>query len=324
MRTVFLVSFLCAAVLCSQEPYPGLGSLGLSGFTAEQVTVQKGDTLGSLLRAHRIDPDGNALAAVFVLNPELESVASLRPGTRLSLPVAPPGPPVHLSLATEIKEDLIAAAESLNDLAEKLSTLPTTRLGTPDQREDVIGALDEIRGYLDELNRLAQENRVPLDPELLRQSLVEARLTEATLGTPIRAGKGLTEADRRTIRGISDDLNLKAVNFDEIRKSRGMARWRDVRVVVHLSRASDRAPVSNLRVYYANQHFKDQPEARPFPGMSGQVEGRLLEGDYVLWAAEVGKTLPVTEKVAVKIRKQGQEPVEIDLPVISGKKPSKP
>jgi hypothetical protein len=121
---------------------------------------------------------------------------------------------------------------------------------------------------------------------------------------------------RALIAGVSEDLNLKARSFDEIRGGGGAVRWRDVDVVVNVRRRSDRSQVSGLRVFYVNQRFKDRPDwVRPFPGMGSQVREKLLEGDYLVWAAEPGKSVPATEKIAVQVRKQGRKAVEIDLPV---------
>src|SRR5690349_6441397 len=130
MRTfllTFFACFLCAGALHSQEP-------GLSCCTARPVTVQKGDTIDSLLRSSRIKLDGSSLAAVFALNPDLDQLGSLRPGSTIVLPVPKdPGGVVTLGLVPEVKRDLLAASEALNDLVEPLGALPAARFGTPDE-----------------------------------------------------------------------------------------------------------------------------------------------------------------------------------------------
>jgi hypothetical protein len=208
-----------------------------------------------------------------------------------------------------VKRDLLAASESLNDLVEPLGALPAARFGTPDEKEEVIGALDEIRGYLDEINLITKENRLPLGPEMLRQSLAETRAVQQLLEDVTRRKKAWDRQSRALIVGVSEDLNLKARSFDEIRGAEGAVRWRDVDVVVNVRR-------SNLRVFYVNQRFKDRPDwVRPFPGMGSQVREKLLEGDYLVWAAEPGRSTPATEKIAVQVRKQGRQAIELDLPV---------
>jgi len=304
LLSCFLCGFLCASALCSQE-------LGLSCCIARPVTVQKGDTIDSLLQSSRIKRDGSSLAAVFALNPDLEQLAPLRPGSTIVLPVPKdPGGVVVLGLVPEVKRDLLAASESLNDLVEPLGALPAARFGTPDEKEEVIGALDEIRGYLDEINLIVKENRLPLGPEMMRESLAETRAVQQLLEDVTRRKKAWDRQSRALIVGVSEDLNLKARSFDEIRRGEGTVRWRDVDVVVNVLQRS------NLRVFYVNQHFKDRPDwVRPFPGVGSQVREKLLEGDYLVWAAEIGKTAPATEKVPVQVRKQGRKPVEIELPV---------
>jgi len=306
MRTFLLTLFACllgAAALRSQEP-------GLPCCTARPVTVQKGDTIDSLLQSSRIKLDGSSLAAVFALNPDLDQLGALRPGSKIILPVPKdPGGVVTLALVPEVKRDLLAASEALNDLVEPLGALPAARFGTPDEKEEVIGALDEIRGYLDEINLITKENRLPLGPEMLRQSLAEARAVQQLLEDVTRRKKVWDRQSRALIVGVSEDLNLKARSFDEIRGAEGPVRWRDVDVVVDVRRPG-------LRVFYVNQRFKDRPDwVRPFPGVGSQVREKLLEGDYLVWAAEPGKAAPATEKIAVQVRKQGRKPVEIELPV---------
>jgi len=302
LRSV-LLALLCAGALRAQEP-------GLSCCTARPVTVQKGDTIDSLLQSSRIKLDGSSLAAVFALNPELDQLGALRPGSTIVLPVPKdPGGVVTLGLVPEVKRDLLVVSESLNDLVEPLGALPAARFGTPDEKEEIIGALDEIRGYLDEINLVTKENRLPLGAELLRQSLAETRAVQQLLEDVTRRKKVWDRQSRALIVGVSEDLNLKARSFDEIRGGEGRVRWRDVDVVVDVRR-------SGLRVFYVNQRFKDRPDwVRPFPGVGSQLREKLLEGDYLFWAAENGKATPVTEKMAVEVRKQGGKAIEIDLPV---------
>jgi hypothetical protein len=305
MKAVFLAGFLCIfspAALRAQE-------ISLPCCTARPVTVQKGDTVSSLLRSSRIKLDGSSLAAVFALNPDLEQLSPLRPGSTIVLPIPKdPEAVVSLELVPEVKRDLLAVSESLNDLVEPLGALPAARFGTPDEKEEVIGALDEIRGYLDEINLIAKENRLPLGPELLRQSLAEMRAVQQLLEGVTRRKKAWDRQSRALIVGVSEDLNLKARSFDEIRGGEGAVRWREVDVVVDVRRPG-------LRVFYVNQRFKDRPDwIRPFPGAGSQVQEKLLEGDYLVWAAETGKTAPATEKIPVQVRKQGRKAIEVDLP----------
>jgi hypothetical protein len=309
-----------AAALSAQEPGRPLDALGLPGFLAQPVTVQKGDTVGSLLRSLRIQPDGNSLAAVYALNPQLARVKPLRPGSQLLLPQpksqeAGAAEWISLQIVPDVKRDLLAAAESLNDLVEPLNALPAARFGDPDKQGEVLGALDEIRGYLDQVNLILKQNKLPLGPELLRQSLAETRAVQQALEDMTRRKVSLDRKSRELIVGVSEDLNLKAQSFDDMDRPDGPLRWHDVDVVVNLFHRSDRKPATGLRVFYVNQLFKDRPEwVRPFPGVGARVQDKLLEGDYVFWAAEIGKTAPATQKVSHPVRK-GEKAVEIDLPV---------
>ena len=67
----------------------------------------------------------------------------------------------------------------------------------------------------------------------------------------MKSGKPLGSTDRETIVQISEDMNLKAASFDEMRRGGDRPRrWRDARVVVRVKGKEDGAPVSGLRIYY--------------------------------------------------------------------------
>ncbi len=288
-----------------------------------------GEPVEELLRDRRIRPGGDALALVYLLNPDLAGVDPLPSGTILTLPAVPaveaarlpPGALVALSLAPKAKRELLAIDSSLGPIVERVNLLPVARFEGADQKEDVVGGLDEIRGFLALVNTGITGGKLPLPPEVLRQSLAETRLVKSILEAFVKSGKPLSAADREKIVQISDEMNLKAGSFDEMRRGGDRPRrWRDARVVVRLKAREDGAPVSGLRVYWVPSALSGRPEeVRQFDGLGSEVSARLPEASYVIWAAEVGNAKPLSPQARVNVRRQdGGRKMVVELPVPRG------
>lgn len=286
----------------------------------------EGEPIEELLRARRLQPGGDTLALIYVLNPGLTQVDPLPSGTTLVLPGLPaaeasgmaPGALVRVSVVPAVKRELLASDLALGPIVEKVNLLPAARFEGPDEKEEVVGALDEIRGFLELLNLGITEGKLPLHPEVLRQSLAEARLVKSILEAFAESRKPLSATDRETIVQISEDMNLKARSFDEMRRGGDRPRrWRDARVVVRVKGDKDGAPVSGLRIHYVPRALAGQAkEVRQLAGFGSEVLVRLPEASYLVWAAAEGKATPLSPKVRVDVRRQeGDREVVVDLPV---------
>lgn len=345
LSTPLLLSFLAFSPMATAEEKalpPGLDLQAVlvssSGeetpappLVVETVTTD-GEPIEELLRARCIQPGGDALALIYLLNPDLTQVDPLPKGTALTLPLIsardagplPPGALVRLNVAPAAKRELLASDLSLAPIVERVNLLPAARFEGPDEKEEVIGALDEIRGFLELLNLGITEGKLPLHPEVLQQSLAEARLVKSTLEAFAKSGKPLSAADRETIVQISEDMNLKARSFDEMRRGGDRPRrWRDARVVVRMKGEQDGAPVSGLRIFYVPRALAGQSkEVRQFSGLGSEASARLPEASYLVWAAPEGKAAaPLSRKVRVDVRRQeGGKDVVVDLPVPRGGK----
>jgi hypothetical protein len=286
----------------------------------------EGEPIEELLRVRRIQPAGDALALIYFLNPGLTQVDPLPSGTTVVLPGLPaveaprmaPGALVRVSVVPAVKRELLASDLALGPIVEKVNLLPAPRFEGPDEKEEVIGALDEIRGFLELLNLGITDGKLPLHPEVLRQSLAEARLVKSTLEAFVKSGKPLSATDRETIVQISEDMNLKARSFDEMRRGGDRPRrWRDARVVVRVKGDKDGAPVSGLRIHYVPRALAGQAkEVRQLAGLGSEVSARLPEASYLVWVTAEGKSTPLSPKVRVDVRRQeGDREVVVDLPV---------
>lgn len=307
---------------------PSGGQAAVPAMALETVRTE-GEPIEELLRVRRIEPGGDALALIYVLNPGLAQVDPLPSGTALVLPGLPaadtarmaPGALVRVSVVPAIKRELLASDLALGPVVEKVNLLPAVRFEGLDEKEEVVGALDEIRGFLELLNLGITEEKLPLHPEVLRQSLAEARLVKSTLETFVKSGKPLAAVDRETIVQISEDMNLKARSFDEMRRGGDRPRrWRDALVVVRLKGDKDGAPVSGLRIHYVPRALAGQAkEVRQLSGLGSEVSARLPEAGYLVWAAAEGKSTPLSPKIRVDVRRQeGDREVVVDLPVPRG------
>ncbi|HEX7183712.1 MAG TPA: hypothetical protein VF756_17905 [Thermoanaerobaculia bacterium] len=321
----FLIPLLFLTRMISPPGLLGQGGRSLSGLDVEPVdpletvtvTVRTGERIDKLLRQMGIHPDGEALSVVYSLNPDLESLSPLAAGSRIVLPAAKErgvsegaaSEGLRLSVAAQTKKALLTASQTLGPVVEKVSFLPAARFTGPENKEEVVGALDEVRGYLDELNRRLDEGSRPFSPEMLRQSLAEARLVQSLLEGFVKSGKALADADRETVIAVSEDMNLKARNFDAARpQGEPHRRWRDARVVVRLQG-------EGLRVYYVPRLLARSKDAvRQLPVSGSEAGGRLPEGDYLVWAGREGNPAPLTRQVPVQVRKQeGGKEILVDL-----------
>ena len=337
----FLLSILLLpGPLAAADEKPLPADLGLDpvliseGYVAAPLLVAVAVTAGGepieeLLREQHIQPDGDALAVVYRLNPDLASLDKLPPGRTLTLPAMEggadgmaPGAFVRVRLAPVVKRELLAIDSSLGPIVERVNLLPVARFEGADEKEDVVGGLDEIRGFLALLNTGITGGKLPLPPEVLHQTLAETRLVKAVLEAFVKSGKPLPAADRERIVQISEEMNLRAGSFDEMRRGGDRPpRWRDARVVVRLKGKEDGAPVSGLRVYYVPRVLSDRPEeVRRFDGLGPEVAARLPEASYLVWAGVEGNPKPLSPQARVDVRRQekGKE-VVVELPVPRGR-----
>ena len=303
------------------DPHPP--ALPGSALKTDTVTVQAGTKIGDLLRSRSIAPNGDALSAVYLLNPEVRSLDPLEAGTSLVVPSiasdrAFPGALVRLSLVPQTKRELETAAGAIGPLVSQLRELPAERVGQPPEREEVLAALDEVVLYLDEVNSLVDKGDAPLSPEMLAQSLAGATLVREILDQTLGPGGQLSVAERQVLLGVARDMNLKARNFAGTR-GQGVSsmRWRDVRVVVAVVQLPGQSPAPGLRVFYAPEALKDRPSAaRSFPASSPQAAKRLIEADYVFWAAQPGSSQPVTERLTKQVRRNQQDEIQLRISVL--------
>jgi len=311
-----------------EKPLPADLDLEVSPAAALVATTVTagGEPIEELLRDQRIRPGGDALALVYLLNPGLASVDRLPPGTSMVLPAVPaaemarlpPGTLVTVRLASKTKRDLLAIDFSLGPIVERVNLLPPARFEGADAKEDVVGGLDEIRGFLALLNTGATSGKLPLPPEVLHQSLAEVQLVKAILEAFVKAGKPLGAADRETIVQISEDMNLKGASFDEMRRGgEHPRRWRDARVVIHVKGKEDGAPVSGLRVYYVPRALAGRrEEVREVPSAEATQALQLPEASYLLWVGKAGDPKPLSPQARVDVRRQeGGREIVVELPV---------
>jgi hypothetical protein len=306
---------------------PAAGEAPLPSLVTSTVTVQ-GEPIEELLREQRIRPSGDALALVYLLNPGLVSVDPLPAGS-LVLPAVsateaarlPAGALVAVSLAPKIKREILGSDFSLGPIVEKVNLLPAARFAGADEKEEVVGALDEIRGFLDLLNTGITGGKLPLHPEVLRQSVAEARVVKSILEAFVKSGKVLGDSDRATIVNISEDMNLKAASFDEMRRGGDRPRrWRDARVVVRVKGTEDGAPMSGLKVYYVPRALAGRrEEVREIAASDSTAVLQLPEASYLVWAGTRADAKPLSPQARVDVRRQdGGREMKVDLLVPRG------
>ncbi len=212
--------------------------------------------------------------------------------------------------------ELLASDASLGPVVERVNRLPPARFDGADEKEEVVGALDEIRGFLELLSTGIADVKLPPPLEVLRQSLAEARLVKAVLEAFVKGAGPLAAAERATIVQISEDMNLKAAGFDEWRR-KGEGHWRGARVRVRVRGADDEAPVAGLRVYWVPRLLAGVPaEIREVPSLEPEVALELPEASYLIWAGTVAGPQPLSPQIRVDVRRQeGEREILVTLPV---------
>jgi hypothetical protein len=306
------------------------------------IRVRRGDALDKLLGTQGIALDGNSLALVYTLNPNLRHAAALAPGTELVLPTARDRPELRqvlaqggrarVNLAAAVKRELHGSADSLRALTVQAAEVPARGWGGEAAKQTTLAQISRAADHVSALAQLADDNSTPLDPEALRITLAEARWLERTLRSTlqrasqvfIRASdegdKAWTATDRERLSAVLADFTVQASGLNEIRGGPGDPgipdRLADALVVVKVD-DQQQAPFPGLRIYYVPPALLDsQADVGWFYTLSPKASRRLPEAHFLLWAGRDGDFTPLTPRVPVEVRRQPQDhAIEVQLRV---------
>lgn len=277
------------------------------------VIVEEGETLEQLLRVHGLQLDGEALEAVYRLNPDLDS-ATVASGMRLRLPLIrgdsvsmarERGASVAITLDVALKVEISKSDSALKRLYPRLAARSWDARGM----ETVLGDLRSILQRTSALVAAIRERSLPLNGDILWQSAMETGVAEGIArGLEADGGREIRDDERVTLSSIAANMRGISANLAAT-KSPGNwpKRYPEVRVVVVVLN-QDGGEEHGLRVYYQAQWFYGKTTSnRTFTEVTSPTEKALPVANWKIWAGVPGDPSPVTDVLDVEVDVLRQE-----------------
>jgi hypothetical protein len=295
----------------------------------QKTVVKPGTNIKQLLKGNGIYPDADAFGLIYDLNPKLERLDPIAPGTELLLPkvqssgpapALPAGFLIALTVDKGLKDELLTKLDALNNVAAKATRFTDARFNDEEDRRTVLASIATLNQSLEVLANVIAGKARPVSSEMLNQIKAEVEMLQPTLDGLARSEQKLSDSDREVIKLVADDLQIKQKTFGEVRADgQPPTRWSEVQVVVRTLKTDDGSAVANLTIYYVPEAlFGKGNFQRSFNRLSSPTDQTLPEANYRIWATRAGDTRPVTEVKRIEVRKRSaSEPLTVELPVIN-------
>jgi hypothetical protein len=295
----------------------------------QKTVIKPGANIKQLLKANGISPDADAFGLLYDLNPKLDKLDSLAPGTELllpkvqsggSAPALPAGYLLALTVDKKLKDELLTKLDALNSVTASAPRLEVARFNDAEDRRIVLATIADLNQSLEVIANVIAGKVRPVSSEMLNQIKAEVEMLQPTLAGLAQSDRKLSDSDREIIKLVADDLQIKRKTFNEVRDpGQPPTRWAEVQVVVKTLKTDDGSAVTNLTIYYVPEALFGKGDfQRTFNRLSSPTDQTLPEANYRIWAARAGDTRPVTEVKRVEVRKgSGNGPVTVELPVIN-------
>ena len=254
------------------------------------VVVREGDNLKAILQREGIRADGEALALVRHMNPQLTQLDKLQVGEALTIPTVS-------ALAVMNRRDVsfvvIVEPERREALAEVTNAIK-------ESAPDVISAsqagaiarltrsLNDIRSSLDVFSRAA----IPLTGEALAQVTAEGEALNRVLIAAAEMGRNLTSAEEAVLEAVRSDYEAKR---SVVEGALGL----DVEIEV-VTRDGNQ-PRCNLAVYIAPLALPERRRRLTIPS-SPATDKQVTVADYKLWAENQNAEVVSDTLSPVKVR----------------------
>jgi hypothetical protein len=292
--------------------------------TVSSVTVKPDDTIHSLLIGNKIRPDIEAFTLVYELNPQVQSLKSLKAGTTLLLPLLQPGPKLSAELEAGFKVALTVdpdVKDTLGRNTQVLTTIfPVNATLTPSKVANGVSVESSGQAARYVVNRLEffrrsiiRRNGRPVTRETLEQLIGDAETMTALLTPVMKGERRLTADDARQIVSIQKDIKIKETHFVQVAAGEPPDAWPKVKIVVRTIKQGK--PVSGLRVYYVPEALKTRADqVRPFDTLSSPCERKMPEADYIIWASKDNNSKPISVMQRLIVRKESTTgPVDLAI-----------
>lgn len=279
---------------------------------SERVTLQTTDSIPKLLEASGISPDVNAFALIYDLNPDIDDIRSIPPGTPLILPRVEgdlflqkaTSQGYRISLVRDLAGVLtiISRERELEKIAEKLSGLPDSRFSRAEDKAAVIKALETARLSL----RVIGSNRYAVSQRVLKQSALEAERLMTKISKAINSGGPLSFEFRAEIESTGQALQVKSVSLE----IGGSAQARiEVQTIRNVNGKAE--PVPLLRIFYApvlNPTDISKYRAPSTP----TTEALPVGGSFTFWAANNDDgSGRVSDTSTITVRSKNNDPIQL-------------
>jgi hypothetical protein len=285
----------------------------------ETIRFTDQDDIDSLLSARGIFPNTDAYNLVYRLNPAVNNLNDLQPGT-LILPrvrsanalslqqLRGGGQHLVLFLDTHLRTELQNITSSLrSDLLRGQNWPATTDTG---RLRDLYRSIDSSSTTLAATLNDPQNNIV-----LDKATLTQVR-DELALYRSIKHKDTVGSSDLQRLAFLQESLQSRNAVFTASRGNPAdlPEAFPSSDVVIQVKDTLGR-PFPNLRVFYVPKAFINDPQkALPLPITSNPARGRLPEASYFIWASRPGDPTRLTEQLAILVRKRTDgKPAEFEI-----------
>jgi len=278
------------------------------------VSVAANTSLADVLLAQGVEPNGDAYALLYELNPELDLADRKQPVT-LRVPVvkraAGSDELLRLAAYAPTKERVYAATSALEKGSHELHALPEGSLPA-DLALALDAAFTSLAQQCDSLATAIKSNKHALEREFLDQLALEANDALAVLSRLLRAPGSASSADLQAVQTVLADVQVKATCCNEAMGLFGAPNRSQVTVRVAVK--PDLVENYKLRVVAVPVAFKGQTGREHVFPTAGPGQDALSPGNYVLWAVDKDTKARVTDEVVVTVsREKPNQQVELLL-----------
>ncbi|MCX5893604.1 MAG: hypothetical protein NTW80_11660 [Deltaproteobacteria bacterium] len=296
---------------------------------SQKVTLKEGESLEKLLASNGIFADGESIGMVYQLNPTLDAKA-IKPGAEIMVPFVKDkkqlsgefakGGLVAVTLDKAKKQEFIKLLKELEVAATGLSDLKVQQFDSPEEMakfsKTTKSVVDKMAGF----KVVIKERTRPLNSEMLQQMIGEAKQMTSILNKIIKVDQKVSKDDLQTVELTAKDMDIRMQSLAEKKGLGGLPlRFPELLVTVKTIDVEKGKEISNLRVYYVPQALwndRDNQYKRSFDRLTSPADRVLPEADYFIWAANPHNGTPLTEKMALEVRKTtGREKIELDLAI---------
>lgn len=269
---------------------------------SSHVEIRSETAISRLLETNNIQPDSEAYTLIYDLNPTLEKLDGLAPGTSIYLPKVVGGQEfqkavangfrVRLTVDPQIKAELKQHATAISELNIGIGKLGRDRFANPKKREETIAFVRDLAYWFTHIStRYEQHRGRPLRQITLLQIVAEAELLRLILTSTVAPKGKLNAHDQLQIAAIHKDMKEAIRKWDEVMNSGLPPGETQFKVVVNI-RGADTSETSTLRIYYVfDGLFRDPPTtppARGFHVLGSGASALLPIKEYKVWASRDG------------------------------------